>query len=226
MHIHDGRVYIGTNKGHVFVYDISTGSPQYIQSLSMMSYPVYEITTTCADELVVAFDSMVSVYKVSTEKDSLEKLYHFQVTGGHQVHACLAIPKTEYICIGLSDGSVALYHKGRAVYARYFSEVRINVLHYSQADGVLWVGTDDGRIAECIIPSTLVDDIKYVEDCNALSVSLEKPQQPLRATAVSDAPLLVSQSAVTVKTAPNIKSAALAENDSDDEDWKRGLFAT
>jgi len=238
MHIHQEtqRVFIGTNKGRVFIYDIATGTPQFLHALSMVSYPVHSITTSSNNELFVAFDAMVSVFEIPSTKGTereggMKRVQNFQVSkSGLQVHACLAIPKSTLTAFGLSDGSVVICNKTLPIYSRYFSEERINVLHYSQPDGVLWVGTDDGRISECIIPSSVIEDSEYVADCaleESSTVSTVSPMdpQPLRSTdrvpeVLSEAPLLVSQSSTSA-----VKSSALAE-DSDDEDWKRGIFST
>lgn len=220
MHIHvkSERVFIGSNKGKIFVYDISTGSPQFVLSIQTNSYPVSSISSS-EEQLFVAHDCSVSCYLVPKETES-KPLFTIHAMNGHKITACIPIPKMEYIAVGLSDGSVSIYYKSFLVYSRYFAAEKINLLYYSLPDGVLWIGGDDGRVVEAIIPSTIADDAKYAEDCAVSSVSDSGPPPPLKTTA------LETKSDITVKTSPRQKpkSAALAENDSDDEDWKRGLF--
>ena len=223
MHIHSKseRVFIGSNKGKVFVYDISTGSPQFVLTMQMNSGPVSSISST-EDRILVAFDCSVNGYEIPTNTEP-KPLFTLHTIGGHKVTACLLIPKTEYVAVGLGDGSVSIYYKSFLVYSRFFAAEKINILHYSEPDGVLWIGGDDGRVVEAILPSTIADDAKYAEDCAISRVSETIQAEPLKTTALETKEV---KTEINANVSPNRKpkSVALAENDSDDDDWKRGLF--
>lgn len=217
MHIHakSEQVFIGSNKGRIFVYGIKSGSPLFESTMQMNSYPVSSISSS-DDQLFIGFDCAVSVYDM---KSTSKPLFTLQTLNGQKVSTCIPLPKTDYIAVGLSDGSVSIYFKSVLVYSRFFAVEKINSLYYSQQDGVLWIGADDGRVVEAIIPSTITDDAKYAEDCAVTKISAEVDEiVPIKTSAVENKP--------PSNPPPKIKSAALAENDSDDDEWRKGLFSS
>ena len=225
MHVHpqSERVYIGSNKGRVFVYDIGTGSPQFVNTMQMNSYPVTCISST-EDRVLVGFDCSINVYEIAKETETKQPIFTIHSLNNQKISACISIPKTEYMAVGLSDGSVSIYYKSFLVYSRFFAAEKINLLHYSVPDGVLWVGGDDGRVVEAILPSTIADDAKYAEDCALSKLSEFAQMVPLKTTALETSSPKTQVEASGVYPNRKPKSVALAENDSDDDDWKRGLF--
>jgi WD40 repeat protein len=218
IHVKSERVFIGSNKGRIFVYSINSGSPQFELTMQMNSYPVSSISSS-EDQLFVGFDCSVSVYEIGTISDS-KPLFTLHTLNGQKVTTCIPIPKTSFFAVGLSDGSVSIYFKSILVYSRFFAVEKINSLYYSQPDGVLWIGGDDGRVVEAILPSTIMDDAKYAEDCavTRMAAQVEEFAVPIKTSAV--------ENKAPNNPPPKVKSAALAENDSDDDEWKKGLFSS
>ena len=215
LQVFDGRAFVGTNKGRVFIFDVSSGNPSFLHMLTMSSYPVRCISIS-REALLVAYDQYVGKYDMVPKGKEKELVRSLQVpsTNGSGIFACLTIPGTNYMAIGCGDGSLAILSRSFVVYARHFSEEQINLLHYSQADGVLWVGCDDGRTVEAIIPSTIAEDAAYAA---SHAVEEEKPIAPIR-TVTAQSP--------TRKANPECMkpSPALGGDDSDDE-WRKGLLA-
>ena len=218
------RIFIGTNKGRVFVFlfyqSEETKKIEYLHTLSMSSYPVRNVKV-CGNSstLLISFDSFINGYEICQRGNEKHMDRKFQIQSNAQVHACCPLVGN-LIAAGSSDGSVAIYHESTLVYARYFSEETINVLYYH--DGILWIGGDDGRIAECIIPDSLTDDIAYISDMLPVT-KLEQvaPAVVQRAVAPIDMNTVRAPNLVSVAA---LKATALG-TDSDDDDWQRGLFA-
>lgn len=211
LHRDSGRAFIGTDKGRVFIFDISTGSPQYLHSLMMSSFPVRTVHTSDS-HLLVGFASFINVYPIGSKGNerSMSREFQIQTSNSAKVHSCCTIPNTPVTIAGLSDGSVTVYSKANIIYSRFFSEERINVIHFSDREQVLWAGGDDGRIVEVKIPTTLIEDVKYVDQFGC-SEENEKP------IAIPNIPSAAKSVALK-------KSPALAEDESDDE-WRKGLFS-
>jgi len=227
LHAESARVFIGTDKGRVFIFDISSGgTPQYLHSLIMSAYPVRAIHAN-ESVLLVGFSSFINSYPLvakGNERD-LTREFQIQTRNSVGVHSCSTLPHSHQVIVaGLSDGSITVYSKTNILYSRYFSEERINVLYFSKQDKVLWAGGDDGRIVEVKIPSTLDDDVKYVSDTDQSALSEnKKPVTSQIQSNVSGMKLVASDQS---RSNPSClkKSPALAEDDSDDE-WRRGLFS-
>ena len=226
------RVFVGTDKGRVFVFDIATGSPVYIHTLSMSSYPVRCVSVT-AKALHVGFDSFVNTYDLCEkgQERSMVRKHQIHTANAVPVFSVMPVPNTEYLVVGLGDGTVAVYTGNHLVYAKYYAEDQINILHFASPDGVLWAGSDDGRIVEVIIPASMVEDARYAVqmaaelagDSQYSCASGVENQKPLPAVRLGGS----SPTAVPKKSNPEClkKSAALAENDSDDDEWRKGLFS-
>ena len=211
----DQRVFIGTSKGRVFVYDVQSAGPAYLHTMSMSSYPVRSIFLTDST-LLVGFDSVINVYDLcqkGNEKHMVRK-QQIQTMNNIQVHACQILPHSQFIIAGLADGTVAVFSEGTLVYARYFSEDQINVLHCGHSEGAVWIGGDDGRIVECLLPASLSEDAKY-----ASSGIAPENIPPAPAQNTNPVPKLLNTATLAGK------SAVLAECESDDDDWNKGLFS-
>ena len=206
LHVSDGRAFVGTDKSRVFIFDVSSGSPTYLHMLTMSSYPVRCIHASDG-VLLVAYDQSIGKYPLLPKGREKELVRTMQITSsnGAGVHSCMKLPNTQYIVAGFGDGSVGVYLDQALVYARCFAEERINVMHF--AGGVLWIGCDDGRIVEAVIPPTLSEDAAYA----ASHIVEEKPVVPIKTV---ESP--------SRKSKPN--PACLVQDDSDD-DWQRGLFS-
>ena len=226
LHIHpkSERVFVGTTKGQVFVYDISSGSPQFVSVMRMNILSPIAYISSSEDQILIGYDSFVAVF--SSAETPLQ-IFTIQSVNGTKISACIPIPKTDLIAVGLSDGSLSIYFKSVLVYSRFFAVEKINSLNYSLPDGVLWVGGDDGRVVEAIIPSSVPDDAKFAHDCVLEKISVEAPAPaPLKTTALEQAGANKQLGVAAAPVIKTTKTAALAENDSDDEDWKRGLFTS
>lgn len=230
------RVFIGSDKGRVFIFDISSGSPSFLHTLSMSSYPVHRVSVDePSKQLLVTFDTFANVYdlKPKGQEKEMTRKYQIQSSGTSQIISAIFMPgSTDMVAAGIGDGSVSIYSGPHLVYSRYFSEEQLNVLHMAMPDGVLWVGGDDGRIVEVLVPGTLKEDAKYAAESAATfsgeavyetrSLQRNENVKPLPARGVSESP-----KKLPVKSNPEClkkSSAALAEDDSDDE-WRKGLFS-
>ena len=200
----DDRIFVGTNKGRVFIYEFAHNELlSFLFTMSMNSFPIRRICITNGNFLV-AFDCFVNVYELAQKGNEKHMVRKFQIQTTAQVHAICCWQ--DLILAGLGDGSLAVYNETTLVYARYFSEEYISVI-LPGSSGSVWLGADDGRIVECLLPASLSDDLRYSAVPEAVPVpQLVAPSSPMKSKA--------------------IKSAALAADDSDDDDWKRGLFAS
>ena len=229
------RVFIGSDKGRVFIFEISSFSPSFLHTLSMSSYPVHRVSTDeQSNQLLVTFDTFANVYdlKPKGQEKEMTRKYQIQSIGTSQIITAIFMPgSTDMVAAGLGDGSVCLYSGPHLIYSRYFSEEQVNVLHIALPDGALWLGGDDGRIVEVLVPSTLKEDAKYAAESAAAfsgeavyenrSSQRNENVKPLPASGISESP-----KKLPVRSNPEClkKSTALAEDDSDDE-WRKGLFS-
>jgi WD40 repeat protein len=209
LQIASSRAFIGTSKGRVFIYDLELTSLTFVHRLTLNSAPIRAISVN-SDRLLVTHDCSFSIFelssglfnRVTTLVSTLKSI---------QIRSAIFIPNSSCIAAGLADGTVAIYHTDAnppvLIYARYFSEDKINVLHYSESDRVLWAGADDGRIVEVGIPAGLVQDIQYVTNG-----TVDEVKESVQVT-VEPVPTLVVNSA----------KCCLDENDDDDE-WKKDIF--
>ena len=219
MHHPSSRAFVGTDKGRVFVFDIASGTPSHLHTLSMSSYPVRCISIR-DDRMLIAFDCAINAYDLvpKGQEKSLTRQYQIQTFSSIPIHCCLNTTSQDVVVSGLGDGSVTVHYRAHLVYSRRFSEDQLNLLYLSP-EGTLWVGGDDGRLAEVVLPSSLLEDGKYAFDCAQEQGRFSGPEnvKPVVSKNSSDSP---ARELVTVK-----RSAALAENESDDDEWRQGLFS-
>jgi len=220
LHVHagSGRVFLGTDKGRVLILDVSSGSPSFLHALTMNAYPV-NCFATGEDSILIGAGTVLSHYSLPEKGKEAQMIRTYQIFTYNKanVQSCMFLPNSQGLVVaGHGDGCVAFYSKQALVYSRIFAFEQINALHY--ADGTLWAGSDDGRIIEVIIPGTLSEDTAYA---SSFVVREEQAVKPLATTAVAKKDV-----SPVAKANPNClkKSAALADDDSDD-DWKKGLFS-
>ena len=217
MHVQaaSGRVLLGTDKGRVFILDVSSGSPSFLHVLTLNTLPVYCISTA-GDTLLVGAGITLSKYNLpmkGKEGAEMKRIFQISTYNKAKVKSCMVLPGSDLIVAGLGDGAVAIYNNQAVVYSRAFAFEFVNVLHYD--DGTLWVGSDDGRIVEVIIPSTVHEDAEYSLSFITMAEEESKPLNP--------SPRLGDLSALNANSSCLKKSSALADDDSDD-DWRKDLF--
>ena len=216
-HRPSGRVFLGTNKGRIIIVDVSSGSPTFLQIVTINSYPIRCLTAASNDLLLVGAGPYANLYSVLPKAgaNQIGKLYSIEAANGANVHALAALPGPDSIIIvGLGDGSVCVYKSKALVYSRMFAFEQINFI--TIVDQTVWIGSDDGRIVEVLIPSTLTEDSAYAVSC--LEPTTEE-QRPLPVTQKKvESPKVAVANPSCLK-----KSSAVAADDSDDE-WKKDLF--
>jgi WD40 repeat protein len=217
MHVDasSGRLLLGTDKGRIFILDVSSGSPSFLHVMTLNAAPVYCISTS-DDSLLIGAGTTLSNFTFPSKGKESQLARRFQVHTFNKakVKACIRLPGSDLVAAGLGDGSVAIYKSQALVYSRLFAFELVNVLHYS--DGTLWAGSDDGRMVEVLIPPTLSEDANYAVSFLPREDGEPKPL-PSELSRKEDLGVAnVNPSCIK-------KSAALAEDDSDDE-WRRDLF--
>lgn len=217
VHPPSGRVFLGTSKGRIMIVDVSSGSPMFLHIVTINSYPVRGLSTAPNDALLVGAGPYVNVFSILPKagENQLGKLYSVETANGASVHALARLPGAESVIVaGLEDGSISIYNSKALVYSRMFGFEQINFI--SIVGQTVWIGSDDGRIVEVLIPSTFEDDSAYALSCAESMHEEPKPLPPARKNAVSPKEVVANPSCLK-------KSSAVTADDSDDE-WRRDLF--